>query len=518
MPVIVIDGREVVVPEGATVLDAARRLGIEIPTLCHLEGIPPSTSCLLCVVAVRGSDRLVPSCATRAEAGMVVESEMPRVLAARRMALELLLADHLGECLAPCQRLCPLDADVPRLSRQVRDGGFAEAILDLRRAVPFPGVTGRVCPARCESGCRRRAADDPVSVREMERHLADRDREGGAPALPACRPGTGRRVAVVGGGPAGLAAAWFLRLLGHTVTVFERRDRAGGRLRTAFGEVLPGPVLDAEIGTLLLLGAEIRCGVEVGRATALEALLAEWDAVVVAAAGVSGLADRPGLVVAADAVRAFDDPVRAMASGRDAALAVDAHLAGRPPPAAARAFTTHVGRLAPEELSRYLAGAGARPAVGRAGVPAGARTDAEIAGEGGRCMLCACRAVETCRLRRYGEALGADPRRFHVKRRLFVRHFDHPFVLYEPGKCIACGICVEICREMGERFGLAFIGRGFDVRVGVPFDAPLADALRQAAERCLAHCPTGALLAKDQDPTRHRTAGAPPGAAPACGP
>lgn len=102
-----IDGREVSASPGATVLDAARQLGIEIPALCHLDGCDPSTSCLVCVVRVNGSDRLVPACATPAADGMAVESDAPDVREARKLALELLLGDHLGECLAACQRVCP---------------------------------------------------------------------------------------------------------------------------------------------------------------------------------------------------------------------------------------------------------------------------------------------------------------------------------------------------------------------------------------------------------------------------
>ena len=495
MPSLSIDGRAVSVPDGATVLDAARRLSIAIPTLCHVEGFAPSASCLLCVVKVNGAARLVPSCATRAEEGMAVESETPEVHAARRTALELLLADHLGECLAPCARACPLDVDVARLSRQVRAGELTEAAAELRRAVPFPGVTGRLCSAPCEKACRRRAADGAVSVREIERHLADREA-----ARPAGLPQTGRRVAVVGGGPAGLAAAWFLALSGHAVTVFERGEKAGGRLRHAYAEeVLPAAVLDREIDALRALGAEIRCRTEVGSRPAVADLLLAHDAVVIAAAGVAGASGRPGVFFAGDAVRPTDDPVRAMASGRDAARAVKAYVSGRDAGCADRPFTTTVGRLEPEEMALYLRGAEDRPALGGPGEPARDRTPAEIEGEGGRCLLCACRAVDTCRLKHYGEMLGADPKRFRVKRRVFARDATHPSVVYEPGKCIACGICVAICREMGEALGLAFIGRGFDVRVGVPFDAPLKDALRQAAERCVAHCPTGALLAREED-------------------
>ncbi|MBD3162218.1 MAG: 2Fe-2S iron-sulfur cluster binding domain-containing protein, partial [Candidatus Latescibacteria bacterium] len=184
MPTLAVDGREVTVPEGATVLDAARRAGIEIPTMCVLEGAKPHASCLVCLVRMNGSDRLLPSCATRAEEGMAVESDVPQVREARRLALELLLGDHLGECHAPCQRICPLFLDVPLLTRQVRDGNLGAAVENVRRSIPFPGITGRVCPAKCQVGCRRGDADEPVAIRDLERHVADADREGGSPRLP----------------------------------------------------------------------------------------------------------------------------------------------------------------------------------------------------------------------------------------------------------------------------------------------------------------------------------------------
>jgi NAD-dependent dihydropyrimidine dehydrogenase PreA subunit len=183
-----------------------------------------------------------------------------------------------------------------------------------------------------------------------------------------------------------------------------------------------------------------------------------------------------------------------MASGRDAAAAVHGRLTGRESPG--KRFTTVVGRLTEPEMSLYLEGAESREPVGRESRELSAE---EAAGESGRCLLCACAATETCLLKRYGEELGADPRRFKVRRRLFTRNLDHPFVVYEPGKCIACGICVTLTHEMGEELGLTFIGRGFDVRVGVPFDEPLEDALRKAAERVVRVCPTGALTFKDRD-------------------
>ena len=133
MPNLRIDNRPVEVPPGATLLDAARRLGIEIPALCFLEGCTPSTSCMVCVVKVRnggaaGDGRLVPSCAARAEDGMQVESETPEVHEARRTALELLLSDHPGDCIAPCQSTCPAHLNIPLMLRQTAGGDLAAHI------------------------------------------------------------------------------------------------------------------------------------------------------------------------------------------------------------------------------------------------------------------------------------------------------------------------------------------------------------------------------------------------------
>src|SRR5512146_974084 len=107
MPRLTIDNKPVEAPAGATILDAARAVGIDIPTLCFHSSCSPSTSCLCCVVKVNGGGRLLPSCATKAAEGMVVESETAEVRDARRMALELLLADHAGDCFAPCTNICP---------------------------------------------------------------------------------------------------------------------------------------------------------------------------------------------------------------------------------------------------------------------------------------------------------------------------------------------------------------------------------------------------------------------------
>jgi len=404
------------------------------------------------------------------------------------MALELLLGDHLGECLAACQRVCPLDLDIPGMIRRVQSGDLSAAVEDLRSAAPFPGVLGRVCTATCQTGCRQSAADTGLSIRNIERHVADHDRDSETPWVPPCEEDTGRRVAIVGGGPAGLSAAYFLRLSGHAVTVYEREDRIGGRLRHAFDEaLLPADVLDAELGVIERLGTEIRLGAEPD----LDALVEAFDAVVVAAAIPGGATPPAGVFAAGDAVRPTDDPTRAMASGKRVAASVDRFLAGTGVETPTKAFSSVMGKLSETEMAE-LAKVAPSPPAALGGEPRVLSFES-VAGECARCLHCDCRAASTCLLRRYADEYGASPTRFRRKRKLFMRNLDHPLVIYEPGKCIACGICVTVTTEMDEALGLTFIGRGFDVRVGVPFDAPLRDALGRAAERAVISCPTGAL-------------------------
>ena len=175
MPTITIDDQPVEVPAGATILDAAEKLGIEIPALCFLKGYEPSTSCLVCVVRNRQSGQYVPACATRVVDGMQLDNATEQVSAMRRTALELLLSDHVGDCLAPCFFACPAHMDIPLMLRQIGQQNLREAIATIKQDIALPAVLGRVCPKPCEKGCRRNAADNPVAVCELKRFVADAD-------------------------------------------------------------------------------------------------------------------------------------------------------------------------------------------------------------------------------------------------------------------------------------------------------------------------------------------------------
>ncbi len=522
MPKLRIDDIEVEVEEGATVLDAARKAGVEIPTLCHREGLPPSGSCLVCVVKVNGSDHLVPSCATVAREGMVVESETEEVRKARRMALELLLGDHLGDCLGPCQVTCPAQMDIPTMIRQIAEGRLRDAIATVKERIALPAALGRICPAPCERACRRGQHDDAVAIRLLKRYVADVDLASGHPYMPPCEPSTGKRVAIIGAGPAGLSAAYYLLQGGHEVAVFDERDQPGGMLRHGVPEErLPREVLDAEIAVIEELGATFHPGQRVGADLSLDGLRQEFDAVLVAAGeldeeaaaqlplpmsgrGVKAdkrtlMTDLPGVFVAGSSLTPSRLAVRAVASGRAAARAMSEHLAGAEITPLGREFNVSMGRLEEDELAQFVGEASQAARLIPGGGEATGFNDAEARQEALRCLHCDCRKLTECRLRRHAIEYGARPTRYTGQRRHFVRDSTHPEVIYEPGKCIACGLCIEIASRAREELGLTFIGRGFEVRTAVPFHEALSEGLKRVARECVAACPTGALALRDAD-------------------
>jgi NADH dehydrogenase/NADH:ubiquinone oxidoreductase subunit G len=155
-----------------------------------------------------------------------------------------------------------------------------------------------------------------------------------------------------------------------------------------------------------------------------------------------------------------------------------------------------MGKLSREEMAAFLADAGKALRQDPSGAD-GEYTLAEAVDQAGRCLHCDCRGRATCRLKRYAAMYGADPGRYAGQRAAYVRCTQHSHVIYEPGKCINCGLCIEIASRAGEPLGLTFVGRGFDVRVGVPFNRSMEEALSKVAAECVAACPTAALALKD---------------------
>jgi len=518
MPKLTIDNRTVDVPDGSTILDAAEQIGIAIPTLCFLKGMKPTTSCMVCVVRVEGRRALLPACGTEAQEGMVVFSEDPAVHEARRTALELLLSDHVGDCMGPCQLACPAHMDIPRMIRQIAAGWWDEAIATVKRDIALPAVAGRICSAPCEKACRREQVDEAVSICLLKRFVGDIDLEGTAPRSPVVLAADAPRVAIVGAGPAGLAAAYYLQLAGFPCTVFDDREEPGGMLRYGVREKdLPRAVLGAEIEQVRRLGVTFKANTRVGRDTTLDQLRAAHGAVFLAigrsdkadlaALGVTSPSDKlrvkqhtyetelPGVFAGGDVFRQRKMVIRSLADGKEAAVALSQYLRGQPVTGVQRPFNSRMGKLDASEIDILAGPAGAGGRLKPAGVGAGF-VDAQARAEAQRCLHCDCRKPDSCKLRIHAQTYGAKAARFRGARRGFHQQGEHADLIYESGKCIDCGLCIRITEQRREKLGMTFVGRGFDVRVAVPFDRSIEEAFTQTVREVVAACPTGALAFK----------------------
>lgn len=278
-----IDGQELTAQAGETILSVARRAGIEIPTLCHDDNLKPYGACGMCVVAMEGSPRLFRACATEAAEGQVIYTDTEAVISARRTALELLLSNHKGDCVAPCKQACPAGSDCQGYVGLIANNRFAEALQLIKESYPIPASLGRVCPHPCEEACRRAKVEQPINLARLKQFAADVDLNSGKPYLPEKKPDTGKRVAIIGGGPAGLTMAYFMALAGHQAVVFEMMPQAGGMLRYGIPEYrLPKNILDLEIDLIVRLGVEIRTKCMLGRDVQFADLQRDFDAIYLA--------------------------------------------------------------------------------------------------------------------------------------------------------------------------------------------------------------------------------------------
>jgi formate dehydrogenase major subunit len=683
---VTIDGREINVPADWTVLDAAREAGVEIPTLCYHPELKPFNSCLLCVVEIEGGGRPALACGTQVRDGMVITSRSDLIKETRRIALELLLSEHCGDCFGPCHLTCPANCDIPGFVHAIARGDHAEANRIIKRDIPLPVALGCVCPAPCEEECRRNRLEDPLAIRVLKRFAGEQDLKSDQPYLPEVAPDTGYKVAIVGAGPAGLSAAYYLRQMGHAVTIFEARAEAGGMLRYGIPAYrMPREKLASEINTITDLGVDIQYNTAIGCDVSFEDLRKNYDAVFLGIGaqnsrpmnipgednegvwgGVEFLAcvnddseviDTEGRVAdvgqhivvigggntAIDAARtsvrlgadvqviyrrsrqempAWDievdaaeeegvefhflaspigvqetedglkitnirmelgppdasgrrrpipiegsefvvacdtfimaigqvvdtdcvvdtgvaftrwgtidaDPwttqttlpdvfaggdgvtgpdiaVEAVGAGHRAAVSIDQYLRGEAVVGPEEMWSATMGKLDEVTEARFAdvekverADMPELPVAERVStfdeVELGLTEEMAVK-EAGRCLECECAAIDDCDLRRYAIEYGADPERFTGARREYKLDDSHEALMREPGKCILCGLCVRMCRDVKGLNVFNFANRGFAATVEPYFGLSLAETTCDGCLKCVEVCSTGALIARE---------------------
>lgn len=203
------------------------------------------------------------------------------IIEVKTMSEKLLKFNQINDPLAPCAQTCPAEINIPQYINHIKNGEYLSAVQTIRMRNPLLLSCGRVCPHPCENDCRRGIADEPVSINQLKRFAADYEMNTGARIPIKCAPDTGKKVAVIGGGPAGLSCAYFLRRVGHQVTIFEAMPKLGGMIRYGIPEYrLPKKVLDWEIEGITKLGIETHTNVKFGSDFGLGSLVASgYDAV-----------------------------------------------------------------------------------------------------------------------------------------------------------------------------------------------------------------------------------------------
>ena len=520
---LIIDNQDITVPADSSILDAARKLNIRIPTLCYLNGYERFTSCMVCVVYEANSDRLIPACSAIVSEGMQISTENDLVREARKDALDFLLSEHIGDCDAPCQRACPAHMNIPLMIRQIEGGRLKEAIQTVKKDIALPAVLGRICPAPCEKGCHRGSYDDPVSICTLKRFVADVDLAQEFPYHPVLATNSGKKVAIIGAGPTGLSAAYYILQHGHACHVFDDNPQPGGMLRYGVSDKdLPKAVLDLEIERIAELGVTFLMERSLGKDMVWDELDNVYDAVVLAVGKINPdvfkdsdielsrrgitidrknhLTSLPGYFAGGNAVSESRLAIRAVAHGKNMAYSVNQFLDGEPITGPFSRFQSILGKTQEDEAGEFMKEATEQERIVREDLKNRGYTDAEAVRESGRCFGCDCRKPDSCKLRQYAEEYRANQRRFtFVQRKRFQKNIQHELVVYEAGKCIKCGLCVQITKKAGEKFGLTFVERGFDVRVQTPFHVPLSQGLEIVAGECVTACPTGALSWRDRD-------------------
>ena len=276
---ITVNDKEFLADTEKTLLDNILENGIYLPHLCHNKQLESYGGCGLCLVDVEGIRKPLRACSTTVSEGMVVKTNTPELEKSRKATLSLIMSDHSGDCKAPCFMACPTHQDIQGYVGLIANGEEEKALEIIKKDNPLPMSIGRVCPHPCEEKCRRKHLEGAVSICALKRFSA----ESNVDYIPECKETNGKKIAVIGAGPAGLSCAYFLAIEGYQVEIFEAEENGGGMLRYGIPAYrLPKDILDKEIENIEKMGVKISYNKRLGRDFTIESLKSSYDAVFVA--------------------------------------------------------------------------------------------------------------------------------------------------------------------------------------------------------------------------------------------
>ncbi|MGR5142319.1 formate dehydrogenase subunit alpha [Photobacterium sp. DNB23_23_1] len=279
---VTIDGQVLATDGQLSILELAQQFEIEIPSLCGLNKNGEKVPCDLCVVDIEGQG-IHRACEVTAAPEMVITTQSDVISERRRESLNRIMSDHYADCEAPCQTACPAGVDIQSYLYHISQNDHQKAVEVIKRTLPMPLSIGRVCPAFCETECRRGIVDEPIAIRQLKRHAADIDLEAQEQYVPPRKADKGKNVAVIGSGPGGLSCGYYLSNEGYNVTVFESMPQAGGWLRYGIPEYrLPKAILDKEIELICRNGMKVETNTTLGKDFLLSELTKQYDAVCLA--------------------------------------------------------------------------------------------------------------------------------------------------------------------------------------------------------------------------------------------
>lgn len=499
--------------QNETILSVAQRAGIHIPTMCWVKELNPSTSCMVCVVQDKRNGKILTSCSAKAEQGMDIETDNDEVMDMRKSALELLLSEHYGDCEAPCQRVCPAEMDIPLMNRLITSDKMNEALKNVAETIALPSILGYICPAPCEKACRRKDIDEPISICLLKRFVGENEN-----LKPTIQQKNGIKVAVIGAGPAGLAAAYYLALNGFYCDVFDNNELPGGKMRTDIPEEkLPRKVLDEEVDTIKSMGVTFFQN-EMIDAERIEKELAKKYSFILLAIGTETAIETSVFtkttsshikdleIYKSQNCHIFAPKqipskskmaVRAAALGRKLCEWTLEFIDKQEVLAPERKFNSVYKRIQEVEREEFLKESENHSGQQKTVDYLTGFTAEQAVKEAQRCLHCDCRKKDNCKLRDLSTEHKASQRVYTLdKPKNTVKNLRHKTIIFEKLKCIKCGICIQIAQREGDETGFAFHGRGFDVEIAIPIEKDIDSLSEIAAISCAKNCPTGAIALK----------------------